>query len=372
MKYISHMAVLLTLLVSNTAMWGQISRTVSFDLNSRHESDYCLGANTNEFTLTIDTKLESIDSLQAYDIYIRFDDKKVRITAGLRPGTISSQIPASNFFFGMDTIGLAKVFGYLNFKAGNLVGNGALVALRGEWINSTCTDSTICRIEFFDPGFEFGIGPRFIKVDSSVKIFNRVSDTTNTFIKIKSPAELNDSINHIDTQSTFSFKSEVFCGRATANDTVLIDCLVDDSTIIDNIIIDSVKDVQAAIRGRTIVLIKQNRGVAGYLAMTIEGKALSNSQIAERKVKFSTTTTACDCARIKEGSETTIKLFRRSKPDTVSSVNEEIVQQHRCTDYYDILGRFIESDCPNDGSAKAIRRKAFKLGNDYIQYIESK
>ena len=372
MKYISHMAVLLTLIVSNTAMWGQISRTVSFDLNSRHESDYCLGANTNEFTLTIDTKLESIDSLQAYDLYIRFDEKKIRITAGLRPGTISSQIPQNNFFFGMDTIGLAKVFGYLNFKAGNLVGNGALVALRGEWINSTCPDSTVCKIEFFDPGFEFGIGPRFVKVDSSVKIFNRVYDTVNTIIQIKSPSELRDSLNHLDTQTTFSIKSEVFCGKATTNDTVLVDCLAGDSLLIEKIVIDSVRDVQASIRGTTVVLTKQNRGIAGYLAMRVEGKALTRTQEAQRKIEFSTKTTSCDCVRIKGGAETTIKLFRRTKPDTVSSVREEIVQVDRCTDYYDILGRFIESDCPNDGSTKAIRRKALKLGNDYIQYIESK
>ena len=350
-------------------MWGQISRTVSFDLNSRHESDYCLGANTNEFTLTIDTKLESIDSLQAYDLYISFDDKKVKITAGLRPGTISSQIPPSNFFFGMDTIGLAKVFGYLNFKAGNLVGNGALVALRGEWLNSICPDSTVCKIAYFDPGFEFGIGPRFVKVDSSVKIFSRIQDTVNTIIQIKSPSILEDSIDHLDTQATYSFKSEVFCGRATANDTVLLDCLAGDSILVDRIIIDSLRDVQAEIRGTTVVLTKQKRGIAGYLAMTIEGKAKTNSQAAERKIEIATKTSTCECAKIKEGSETTIRLFRRSK---ISSVKDQPVHEERCTDYYDILGRFIESDCPNDESAKAIRRKAFKLGNDYIQYIESK
>jgi hypothetical protein len=164
----------------------------------------------------------------------------------------------------------------------------------------------------------------------------------------------------------------VFCGKATTNDTVLVDCLAGDSLLIEKIVIDSVRDVQASIRGTTVVLTKQNRGIAGYLAMRVEGKALTRTQEAQRKIEFSTKTTSCDCVRIKGGAETTIKLFRRTKPDTVSSVREEIVQVDRCTDYYDILGRFIESDCPNDGSTKAIRRKALKLGNDYIQYIESK
>jgi len=94
------------------AMWGQISRTVSFDLNSRHETNFCLGANTNEFTLTIDTKLESVDSLQAYDISIRYNPDKIRILAALRTGTISNLIPQSNFFFKNPERGLTEVIGY--------------------------------------------------------------------------------------------------------------------------------------------------------------------------------------------------------------------------------------------------------------------
>jgi hypothetical protein len=72
--------------------------------------------------------------------------------------------------------------------------------------------------------------------------------------------------------------------------------------------------------------------------------------------------------------ENEIQLIRMKKPDTViSSVHETIETTQQCIDYYDILGRFIESDCPNHESTKAIkRRRAFKLGNDFIQYIDSK
>ena len=160
---------LLALFAGNMAMWGQISRTVSFDLNSRHESNYCLGANTNEFTLTIDTKLESIDSLQAYDISIRYNPSKIRIVAALRTGTISSLIPQANFFFKNPEKGFTEIIGYtgLGKNSPNLVGIGALVALRGEWIDSKCPDTTNVKIAFFDPGFEFGIGPRYIEIDSN-------------------------------------------------------------------------------------------------------------------------------------------------------------------------------------------------------------
>ena len=69
-----------------------------------------------------------------------------------------------------------------------------------------------------------------------------------------------------------------------------------------------------------------------------------------------------------------IQLIRMTKPDTViSSIVESEDVNGLCTDFYDILGRFIESDCPNDELTKAIkRRKALKLGNDYVQYLDSK
>ena len=371
MKYFSHLAVLLTVLVGNTAMWGQISRTVSFDLNSRHERDYCLGANTNEFTLTIDTKLENIDSLQAYDIFIRFDEKKIKLVAGLRIGTISSQIPQSNFFFGMDTIGVAKVYGYLNYKAGNLVGEGALIALRGEWLQSQCPDSTICRIEFFDPGFEFGIGPRFVKIDSSVKIYNRVNDTVNTKVTINSPTVLEDSLDHGDSISPFVVKSEFVLGKGTANDTVTIQCIKSDSLNLYQIQIDSVREVNATVIGENIVITKPNRAVAGYVSARYTGAVFTKDTMAVRNMTLSTKASACDCSRSIDSKVTAVQVYRRSKPDTITGINEEELLD-QCTEYYDILGRFIETDCPKSESAKAIRRKAFKLGNDYIQYIDSK
>ena len=372
MKYISHIAVLLTIMVGNTAMWGQISRTVSFDLNSRHESDYCLGANTNEFTLTIDTKLENIDSLQAFDIYIRYDEKKVKIIAGLKIGTISSPIPTNNFSFRTESAGLAKVSGYMNFKAGNLVGNGALVALRGEWLNSTCTDSTICTIEIFEPGFEFGIGPRFVKIDSSVKIYNRLQDTLNTIVRLTNPVLISDSLEHRDSSKKFSYKSEIFCGKATGNDSVFIKYSLDDSIDINDIRIDSVRNVQVVVRERTIVIKKENRNITGYVSAQISGNIFTNSQSVERKIKMTSSATSCDCARSFDENNTILRLYRKAKPDTVTNVADEEQVIERCTDYYDILGRFIESDCPNGESAKAIRRKAFKLGSNYIQYIETK
>ena len=90
-------------------------------------------------------------------------------------------------------------------------------------------------------------------------------------------------------------------------------------------------------------------------------------------LKTYTKSSKCDCSSKMDSLQSDIELIRMKKPDTViSSIVESDTLKSQCTDYYDILGRFIESDCPNDGSTKAIRRKALKLGNDYIQYIESK
>ncbi len=376
MKIFSHVAMLLALFAGNMAMWGQISRTVSFDLNSRHESNYCLGANTNEFTLTIDTKLESIDSLQAYEVALRYDPSKIRILAASRLGTISRIIDQNNFFFKNPEKGLTEVTGYtgLGKNSPNLIGEGALFALRGQWIDSKCIDSTKITIEYLDAGFEFGIGPRFVKVDSSVIISNRVFDTVQTSVGLFGTQSFEDTIAH--DQFVFSKKitREFLFGRSAGNDSIISFNMLSKNVKILDRKIDSLNNILSSINDDEITFRKIERGNIGYARVQYEVEIQTVDDTSTHDFNTLLRSSKCDCAVKLDSLRTEVKLMRNSKPDTIiSTVHEFSHSNTQCTEFYDILGRFIESDCPNDESAKAIkRRKAFKLGNDYIQYIDSK
>jgi len=376
MKIFSHVAMLLALCAGNMAMWGQISRTVSFDLNSRHETNFCLGANTNEFTLTIDTKLESIDSLQAYDISIRYNPNKIRIVAALRTGTISNQIPQANFFFKNPEKGLTEVIGYtgLGKNSPNLIGEGALVALRGEWIDSKCPDTTNVSIAFFDPGFEFGIGPRYVVIDSNVLISNRVNDTIETKAMIGGDKVISDTISYDQTSKAFSITNTLSLGKSSANDTIYMYHINTDSMKVKSVQIDSLHNLIFTKDDEKVSFRKIQKGVIGFAKMTYEVNIHTMNDTSIHTLTTFTKSSRCDCSIEMDSARNEIELFRMKKPDTViSSVLETKKTEIQCIEYYDILGRFIESDCPNNESTKAIkRRRAFRLGNDFIQYIDSK
>lgn len=376
MKIFSHVALLLAFFAGNIAMWGQISRTVSFDLNSRHERNYCLGANTNEFTLTIDTKLESIDSLQAYDISIRYNASKIKIVAALRTGTISSVIPQANFFFKNPEKGLTEIVGYtgLGKNSPNLVGEGALVAFRGEWIDSKCPDTTQVKIEFFDPGFEFGIGPRYVKIDSNVLLSNRVPDSVETNIALIGDSSIEDTLTYEQVSKEYEFSRSLIFGKASGNDTVSLLYNVTDSLKVLSIRIDSTNNVIATKNGNVLNFTKVQRGLAGFAKVKYNVEIQTINDTSNHFLHTFTRASSCDCSSKMDSLQSDIQLIRMKKPDTIISSTVELeYSTHQCTDFYDILGRFIESDCPNDELAKAIkRRKAFKLGNDYIQYLDSK
>ena len=376
MKIFSHVAMLLAFFASNMAMWGQISRTVSFDLNSRQETNYCLGANTSEFTLTIDTKLESIDSLKAYDVALRYDASKIRILAASRIGTISRNLDDENFFFKNPENGLTEVSGYtgLSKNSPNLIGEGALFALRGLWINSKCADSTTISVEYLDPGFEFGIGPRYVKVDSSVQLSNRMIDTIQTSIRIQGIKQVFDTVAKDQKVYTISLTREVFFGRATGNDTITLKTLYSDKVKVIKYMIDSSNNVSGFINNDNITFRKIAIGNLGYARVKFDLEISTLEDTTIHEISTFSKSTKCDCAVKMDSISTSIMLMRNFDPDTIiSSVKDEDGENNQCTEFYDILGRFIESDCPNNESAKAIKRKrAFKLGNDYIQYIDSK
>lgn len=367
---------LLALFAGNMAMWGQISRTVSFDLNSRHESNYCLGANTNEFTLTIDTKLESIDSLQAYDISIRYNPSKIRIVAALRTGTISSLIPQANFFFKNPETGLTEIIGYtgLGKNSPNLAGIGALVALRGEWIDAKCPDTTNVKIAFFEPGFEFGIGPRYIEIDSNITLFNRVLDSVETKITMIGDSNIEDTLSYDQVSKKYGFARSMFFGKGSGNDTVSLLYNVTDSLKVLSIQIDSTNNVIATKNGNVLNFVKIQRGFSGFAKVKYDIEIQTTDDTSNNFLHTFTRSSKCDCSSNMDSLQSEIQLIRMTKPDTViSTIVESEDMNVLCTDFYDILGRFIESDCPNDELTKAIkRRKAFKLGKDYVQYLDSK
>jgi hypothetical protein len=357
-------------------MWGQISRTVSFDLNSRQESNYCLGSNTSEFTLTIDTKLENIDSLKGYDISIKYDANKIRILQVSKIGTLSKDFANENFSFKNPERGMTEVIGFsgLSKNSPNIVGEGALFALRGEWIDSKCTDSTTIRIGYLDPSFEFGIGPRFVNVDSSVTIYNRNIDTIETRVSILDEDTIEDTLSFDQNTKSYTIAKKISFGKSTANDSVIV--YVDFSTSIDvkKVEIDSVMNIIASIDNGRVIIRKTQRGLSGYLNIHFEVDITVDSDTTQHVFSTYTKRSQCDCSQTMDSSINEFILLRMKKPDTIiNSLIDENLKDAFCTDYYDILGRFIESDCPNDESTKAItRRRAFRLGKDYIQYIDSK
>lgn len=81
----------------------------------------------------------------------------------------------------------------------------------------------------------------------------------------------------------------------------------------------------------------------------------------------------CDCLIINDSSTLNLALYRKNKIDTIiNSTHEDYIEQESCTDFYDVMGRFIETDCNAD---KALlpsikRRKALKIGTNLIKYIE--
>ena len=66
-------------------------------------------------------------------------------------------------------------------------------------------------------------------------------------------------------------------------------------------------------------------------------------------------------------------MFRKSKIDTIINlVHEEYRKQEMCTDFYDVMGRFIETDCIADIALLPTtkRKKALKIGTNLIKYLE--
>ena len=81
----------------------------------------------------------------------------------------------------------------------------------------------------------------------------------------------------------------------------------------------------------------------------------------------------CDCLVTNDTSILSLALYRKNKIDTIiNSAHEEYREQEMCTDFYDVMGRFIETDCKEDKAMLALvkRRKALKIGTNLIKYIE--
>jgi hypothetical protein len=126
--------------------------------------------------------------------------------------------------------------------------------------------------------------------------------------------------------------------------------------------------------GNVLNFTKIQRGISGFAKVKYDVEIQTSEDTSNHFLNTFTKSSKCDCSSKMDSLKSDIELIRMKKLDTViSSIVESDDLKSQCTDFYDILGRFIESDCPNDESAKAItRRKAFKLGSDYIQYLDSK
>jgi hypothetical protein len=163
-------------------------------------------------------------------------------------------------------------------------------------------------------------------------------------------------------------------GKASGNDTVSLQYNVTDSLRVLSIDIDSTYNVKAMKNGDILNFTKIQRGISGFAKVKYYIEIQTTEDTSSHILNTFTKSSNCDCSSKMDSLQSEIELIRMKKPDTViSSIVESDTLKSQCTDYYDILGRFIESDCPNNELTKAItRRKAFKLGSDYVQYIDSK
>ena len=373
--YLTH-AVLLITFMSNTAMLGSYPRQLILTIDALPEDDICSGSKSR-FTVLLKSILYTTDSLAGYELDISYDTSKVVIDQALKVKTMSSKIPSSNFFFRIKEPGIASVIGFLDYNEGYISGDSILVVLSGFWKNPLCTDSTTLKIAEFIPAFEFGTEDRPIILNNKCLLFNRKKESLSSSIELSNSTYIVDSMEYVektyDTSYTVNVKLDKYAGNSgiklktknlilnstsslSINSVQLnnIICAVNkDSSEIEIRKIENYKTASLDVNLKITDVVKDSNIISSWLLYT-EGLK-------------------CDCLIINDSSTLNLALYRKNKIDTIiNSAYEEYIEQESCTDFYDMMGRFIETNCNAD---KALlpsikRRKALKIGTNLIKYIE--
>ena len=376
MKLYLTYAVLLITLMSNTAMLGSFPRQLILTIDAIPDDDICTGTKS-KFTVLLKTILYTTDSLAGYEIDISYDTSKVVIDQALKVKTISNKIPSSNFFFRIREPGIASVIGFLDYNEGYLNGDSILVVLTGFWKNPLCTDSTNLKIADFIPAFEFGTEDRPIILNNKCLLFNRKKESLSSTIELSDNKNIEDSIVYDRTKYDSSYTVKVKLDRYAGNSGIkliakqLIPRLK--STFRTNIVSQE-NIVYTFSQDSTVIEIRK---IDKYKTALLDVKLIITEEIEDTltisKWLLYTEGLKCDCLVINDTSILSLALYRKNKIDTIiNSAHEEYREQEMCTDFYDVMGRFIETDCKEDKAMLALvkRRKALKIGTNLIKYIE--
>lgn len=376
MKLYLTYAVLLITLMSNTAMLGSFPRQLILTIDAMPDDDICTGTKS-KFTVLLKTILYTTDSLAGYEIDISYDTSKVVIDQALKVKTISNKIPSSNFFFRIREPGIASVIGFLDYNEGYLNGDSILVVLTGFWKNPLCTDSTNLKIADFIPAFEFGTEDRPIILNNKCTLFNRKKESLSSTIELSGNDNIKDSIVYertkYDSNYTVKVKLDKYAGNSGIK--LIVKQLIPSlkSTLKTNIVSQE-NIVYTFSQDSTEIEIRK---IDKYKTALLDVKLIITEEIEDTltisKWLLYTEGLKCDCLVINDTSILSLALYRKNKIDTIiNSTHEEYREQEMCTDFYDVMGRFIETDCNEDKAKLALvkRRKALKIGTNLIKYIE--
>jgi hypothetical protein len=362
--------------MSNTVMLGSFPRQLILTIDAVPDDDICTGTRS-KFTVLLKTILYTTDSLAGYEIDISYDTSKVVIDQALKVKTMSNKIPSSNFFFRIREPGIASVIGFLNYNEGYLNGDSILVVLTGFWKNPLCTDSTNLKIADFIPAFEFGTEDRPVVLNNKCILFNRKKESLTSTIELSDTKGIEDSIvyerSKYDTSYTVKVKLDKYAGNSGIK------------LIAKQFIPSSTSRLRANVvsQENTVFTISKDsteieiRKIDKYKTALLDVNFIITEEIKDTltisKWLLYTEGLKCDCLVINDTSILSLALYRKNKLDTIiNSAHEEYIEQEMCTDFYDVMGRFIETDC---NESKAIpsftkRRKALKIGTNLIKYIE--
>jgi hypothetical protein len=358
-------------MAGNTNAGEKTERTVRFKLENRAETNYCQ-TGIAEFSLFVSTKVERIDSLQGFDAVIVYDPSKISITQALRLGTISSQIPTSNFAFRVESPGVVRVYGYI--LSGVLTGEGPLFGLRCSWKNAKCADTTAIKLDLFDPAFEFGIDTRNVIVDSFTIISNRQYNQTAVYSsKIEAPSLIVDTVSADQFEKEILLSTVLRLGEYAANEEVKL--IIRPSKLFGA---ESVRLSTEVTNSDNLIFVNEDTiitvrkviiGKSGSISLNTKMLCESKLDTIDAEIQLTTANAACDCLQVLDTSTTRI-LLTRVKKDTVISggIQDEIdfTSDIVCTEYYDLNGRLLQIDCPDDNLIllkKSYRRRVIRHGN---------
>ena len=139
--------------------------------------------------------------------------------------------------------------------------------------------------------------------------------------------------------------------------------------------VSDVKNLTYQILPSKEVLVKKiTNGSEGSLSINFQIKMPVLKDTARTTLKIYSESEPCDCIMTHDTSVTELVLYQIKKKDTSVNAVEELqkTEQETCIDFFDIMGRFIETNCSSEQmvAPNVRKKKAIKIGNNLIKYID--